>query len=277
MQAPHPTLFLHRPPIAALLQQWGEPGAGHHAPPDTATHRALQWSQWLGTVGAIRLSRTLHAIDALSADAQGQSAMPAVHALNAVFESTQAEVMALICAPAVPPKPMRARADNTPVMGTNTESDADFSVQGARFIEAQKQMQTKLGALRVRLRNALTQGPRALRQLAALDAAMDALLSEREQRLWAMTPNQLEKRLAHWHHQHQQTLQPADPLGPRPHRHPPAGWLRRFEQEAQALLTAEMQARLQPIMGLLAAAQATTTAGDNMQIKPIEQAKQVNQ
>ena len=284
MQVLHPTLSLNSPPIAALLQQWGTPECPPTTQPDTATHRALQWGQWLGTVGAIRLSRALHAIDALPADARDHSEMPAACALKAVFERTKAEVVALIHAPAVQPKPPRERADNTPLAVSSLAFNADFSAHGPRFLEAQKKIQTKLSALRAHLRTALAQGPRALQQLAALDAEMEALLGEREQRLWALMPAQLEKRLAYWSQRLPQAHEHLSQANASQPGQPPGGWLRRFEQEAQALLMAEMQARLQPIMGLLAAVQDHPRFGKQPQpVEPrkqnekIKQSRQVNQ
>lgn len=254
MQAPHPTTSLLSPPIATLLQRWGSAGSAHTTPPDDATRRALRWNQWLGTVGAIRLSRALHAIDALPAHANDHHVMPEVTELKAAVEATKAEVVAFIHAPAVQPKPGRERADNSHLAPPDRGLEADLAVHGQRLMDIQKQMQTQLSALRAHLRSALTQGPRALQQLAALDAEMETLLGEREQRLWSFIPAQIEARWAHWHPQHA-LERPAPPDAPLQQGHQPGDWLRRFEQDAQALLLTEMQARLQPIMGLLAAAQ----------------------
>ena len=213
---------------------------------------AEQLGQWLGTVDAVQLSRALHAIESLP---QGiKSAALDVQALDRLVHKARADLSALLTAQAAPPRPLRARADNTPVEQPDPQADADFAAHGPRYLDLQKQMDTRLLALRAQLRHALTQGAPALRQLAALDAVMEQMLCVREQRLWATLPGHLERRLAHRHREHQHMLQAAGQADAPLRWRQPGGWLWAFEQDMQALLLAEMQLRLQPITGLLEAA-----------------------
>ncbi len=120
-------------------------------------------------------------------------------------------------------------------------------------------MDVKLAALRAQMRQWLSRSTPALRQLAALDGVMEQMLGTREQRLWALLPGYLERRLAHRLQQHQQALQTSGQDDAPQRWRQPGGLLWTFEQDLQALLLAEMQVRLQPIVGLLEAAHNETT------------------
>ena len=177
-----------------------------------------------------------------------------ISALDKAFQRTRAEVVALIRAPVLPVRPARERADNTPVAEPDPRADSDFSALAPRYFALQKQMKTKLSALRTQMRLCLAKGSHALRQLAALDGVMEQMLGEREQRLWALLPAQLEKRLAALQREHERTLERTGQADDPQRWRKAGGWLWTFEQDLQALLLAEMQVRLQPIRGLLQAA-----------------------
>lgn len=250
--------------LVVLLQQWAREDGGRAVQPPQQQQQqqqqdvAVQLSQWLGTVDAVQLSRALHAIESLP-DAGGIAGGPRepvcdVATLERFVQKAKADLTALVTAKAAAPKPLRARADNTPVEMPDPQADADFAAHGPRHLDMQKQMDTRLLALRVQVRHTLTKGTPALRQLAALDAVMEQMLGAREQRLWASLPGHLERRLAYRHQMHQQALQASGQADEPLRWRQPGGWLWAFEQDMQALLLAEMQVRLQPITGLLEAA-----------------------
>lgn len=256
---PHGMYLHHRlnsSRLVVLLQQWArDDGARAAQLPQPDVAHTL--SQWLGTVDAVQLSRALHAIESLP-EAGRARAEPGLAidlaALDRFVQKAQADLSALLTTRAAAPKPLRARADNTPVALPYPEADADFGAHGPRYLDLQRQMDTRLLALRAQVRHAIAKGRPALRQLAALDAVMEQMLGAREQRLWASLPSHLERRLAHRHQAHQQALQTRG-LADEPQRwRQPDGWLWAFEQDMQALLLAEMQVRLLPITGLLEAA-----------------------
>lgn len=252
--------------LVVLLQQWarddgaraGQTTAQQPPQPDVAE----QLSQWLGPVDAVKLSRALHAIETLPdepATAEQPGAPLDVRAVARFFDKTKAELAALLTAGVAPAKPGRARADNTLAQAPDPQAEAEFSAHGPRYLDLQRQMDTRLLALRVQVRQALTKGSGALKQLAALDAVMEQMLGAREQRMWASLPSQLERRFAHQHHKHQQRLQASGTADEPLRWRQPGGWLWAFEQDLQALLLAELQVRLQPITGLLEAAQQEKT------------------
>lgn len=227
-------------------------------------------SQWLGTVDAVRLGRALHALEssvpagpapAPQAGGEGAAAQAAAD-LAAMLEAARAELVELVQAGPAAPRPVRQRADHTAAERPDPEVEADFGVHAARYLALQKQIDTRLAALRVQMRQLLSGGPPALRTLAMLDAVMEQMLVVREQKLWATLPGHLERRMAQLRAAHQQRLQQADgPAEDDPRRwREPGGWLAIFEQDQRSLLLAEMDVRLQPHAGLLAAARGQGAA-----------------
>jgi hypothetical protein len=101
----------------------------------------------------------------------------------------------------------------------------------------------------------LSKGSPALRQLVALDAVMEQMLGAREQKLWTSVPVYLERRLEHWRQHHQQTVATQagedDPIRWRQ----AGGWIAAFQRDMRDMMLAELHQRLQPILGLMEAAQ----------------------
>lgn len=129
------------------------------------------------------------------------------------------------------------------------EGEPDYGPYYQRYLELQRQMEAKVAALRAQLRQALSKGSVAQRQLAALDAVMEQMLGPRQQKLWTSVPVYLERRFE----QLRQTRQAGGDVGGDSSSSPPA-WQAQFGRQWQELLQAELQARLEPVMGLLDAA-----------------------
>jgi hypothetical protein len=241
---------LHRSQLVRLLQHWAQPLA--------ALERldvAEQLSQWLGTVDAVQLSRALHALESAGpANASMQGAHVDVGALECGVRNLQEELAALLTASPAPPKPLRERADNTPVEGPDPAAEGEFAVHAARYQALQKQVEARVGGLRAQMRQRLSAGPAALRQLAMLDTVMEQMLGAREQRLWATLPTHLERRMAQLRAAHQQRLEAAGEADVPQHWRAPGGWLSLFDQDVRALLLCEIELRMQPLRGLVEAA-----------------------
>jgi hypothetical protein len=249
---------LNSPRLVVLLAQWTR-AEGAHAPPDVAA----QLGQWLSVVDAMELNGSLRSIETYPAQPALSPDQPVdAAALEEQFQNAKAELARLLTRPARPAKPLRGRADNTPVEEPDPALQADFAAHGPRYLDLQKQMDARLGSLRAQMRQGLLKGPARLRQLAALDGVMEQMLGAREQRLWASLPNYLERRLAQLRRAHQQGLEASGQADEPARWRQPGGWLAAFEQDLQALLQAEMQVRLQPIMGLLEAAHNENRTGN---------------
>jgi hypothetical protein len=123
-----------------------------------------------------------------------------------------------------------------------------------RFYDAhQRDMELSIQPLRVNVRAAVAKASPRLKKLADLDAALEKILRERENKLLAKVPLLLRKRFGQLFKEHQQRLadtQQADnPAG----WTQAGGWLARFYGDMQMLLLAELELRLQPAMGLIEA------------------------
>ena len=118
----------------------------------------------------------------------------------------------------------------------------------------QRDMEASVRSLRTKLRDGVAKASPKLRQLVALDAAFDSILTEREGRLLATIPSLLEKRFNHLRKAYVQTLTDAQRTNDNPDLWmKPGAWLARFCTELQAVLLAELDLRLQPAVGLLEA------------------------
>ena len=127
---------------------------------------------------------------------------------------------------------------------------ADFQAYRRSHATQQRTMAARVGVLREQVRATLAQHSASLRQLAALDLLMDRVVGAQERSILSTLPGWLEQRFAQLRQRHAYAL--ADL---------PAGavadsgedWRAAFGQEMQALLLAELDLRLQPVLGLIEA------------------------
>ncbi len=140
-----------------------------------------------------------------------------------------------------------------PARGTPLELAGSFEPFRRYYVAHQRDMDLKAKPLRARLREAAANATPALRQLAAMDAAMDGILVEREAQLLCKVPGLLEKRFKHLRSAHLHTLQALQQEDRLELWLQPGGWMARFCQEIQAVLLAEWDMRLLPALGLLEA------------------------
>ncbi|MGB1464785.1 MAG: DUF3348 family protein [Alcanivorax nanhaiticus] len=124
-----------------------------------------------------------------------------------------------------------------------------------RFYQAhQRQMIAGLSNLRLRCRRLLAGHSAPLAHLAELDAVFESGLASYARHGFAALAGVLEQRYRLLWQQRDPFHTPADWLGPQ-------GWLTQFRRELKMLLLAELDARQEPVLGLLAAArEATETA-----------------
>lgn len=125
-----------------------------------------------------------------------------------------------------------------------------------RHSELQRHMEQMLLPLREQARLALSQAGGALADLARLDAALGDMLAPREQQLLATLPARLAWRFEQLRQQASEPqLNLSDaPTGEAVPDHPPApAWLSAFARDWHQALLAELDVRLEPVNGLLAA------------------------
>ncbi len=114
------------------------------------------------------------------------------------------------------------------------------------YLAHQRNIDAGVAPWRARVRAVLHKASSALQQLAALDAAFETILSERESKLLAKIPALLQKRFVSL----LQNQEPGAPTAPTDN-----AWQIRFGQDLQAVLVAHLDLRLQPTLGLLEAYQ----------------------
>lgn len=114
-------------------------------------------------------------------------------------------------------------------------SPTDFGPHRRHCIAQQHAMQTAIGALRQRLRDALSNQSPALARLAAIDAVMDQTLAVHERSLLGLVPLRLE---AHFERLQHAASDDAD-------------WPKAFREDMEILLRAELDHRMLPAQGLL--------------------------
>ncbi len=121
------------------------------------------------------------------------------------------------------------------------------------YLAHQRDMDLSIRPLRVNVREVLTMASPALKKLAALDAALDGILRERESSLLSTVPGLLKKRFVQLFKAHQQTLVDTQQADNPALWMQAGGWLARFCSELQTVLLAEVDLRLQPTVGLMEA------------------------
>lgn len=115
----------------------------------------------------------------------------------------------------------------------------------------QRQMDSVIRSLRAQLRGMLDKGPTPHKQLATLDAIFENVLLAREARLLAHIPAQFEKRFNKALKLHMKQLVSAcEADEPAPAS---SLWLAPLLEDLRAALLAELDLRLQPVLGLIEA------------------------
>lgn len=144
----------------------------------------------------------------------------------------------------------------TPVPGATPEAAADFAPWHRYYQAHQRDLDSNIGLLRTNVRAALSNHSPALRQIAELDAAFVKVLSDRERSLLSMVPALLEKRFGQLRQAHLAARaamsDPSAADDPSPWMQP-GGWLAAYCRDQQRVLLAELDLRLQPVIGLIEA------------------------
>lgn len=185
-----------------------------------------QLGLWLGWTDAITLAGVLGG----AAQASGQSRVPTQKALVQDLARVSSQL-----AQAFAQDPQLKTQPTDPGAANPATDVPDFAPYRRCHQAHQAAMDQAVPALRSRARAALAARPGAGAQLAALDEVMAQALAERERQTLASVPRWLESR---YRHLHAQAALPAQAE-------------RRFRQDLQDVLRAELALRLQPVQGLI--------------------------
>lgn len=156
----------------------------------------------------------------------------------------------------------------TPLPNATAESAADFSPYHRYYLAHQRDMNAAITALRANARKALASQSGAGKQLAELDAAFEKFLSTRERNLLANIAIMLGKRFRQRYAEHRAALADNTVDDPTIWTQP-GSWLEAFCHDAQTVLLAELELRLKPVTGLIAALGSIAgSTSENNETKP---------
>lgn len=220
---------------------------------------AQRLGQWVSFTDAITLHSALDAGTApasfepstAQSGAQSEAKTASHAAVKAEFLRVRAAMVDLInrgCSPA----PGAARIKfPVPQPDVPQELVTAYSPFHRFFLALQREMDAAVGSLRAKVRQTLAAASPALGQLVTLDAALAQILADRERRLLATVPVLLEKRFTQLLKAHQQAFAASGQLDDPAAWMRPGAWLANFRDELRAVLLAELDLRLQPVMGLI--------------------------
>ena len=140
-----------------------------------------------------------------------------------------------------------------PERGSTLEDGALYAPYRRYHQARQRDMEARIGPLRLKVRESLHAASPVLRSLAALDGCYEQILDETQVRLLGTVPMLLEKRFRQLLRAHQHKLKELEQEDRIELWIRPDGWLTQFRNELQAVLLAELDLRLAPTVGLLEA------------------------
>lgn len=206
--------------------------------------------QWVGVADAIELSA---ALENIVADQAGKTNPCAFSAMKAKFEgarSALAKSIATNCAPEL----VHARVPLPDRMPNTEPQILDAYVPYQRYYLArQRDLETSIAPLRESVRQALKGLSPALSRLCELDAVFETALTLQERKSLAKVPLLLEKVFV------KQIAVYVEALARSGQDDSPdlwnwsRGWVAEFCKDMQCALLAELDVRLQPILGLVEA------------------------
>lgn len=215
---------------------------------------------WLDWTAAIPLSAALQA--SAPAPALTQHGASAASATDAVGQAetdavarVRAEIAQAIATDPVLTAPLPGAPQARPSASAVVVERFDFLPYQRCYQAHQRLMQARIAPLRAQVRATLARQSAALAKLAALDAVLDRALALRERSQLATVPALLATRFARLQQAHlaaqaitQGCERPGPDLGL---PSPPDAWLVPACREMQSVLAAELDIRLQPVLGLV--------------------------
>ncbi len=231
-----------------MLGRW-DPAAAEPVRQDVAEHV----SRWVSVRDAITLDAAHRTIQALPTQWVAAGSASGVNTrLAAELQRVRQTLVQAIMAPPVAPAPLRrgrfplplAETAATPV--SEPDGEAAFAPYRKHCLDLQRQMELRIDALRAHARAQLALVSPQLAQLAAMDTVMEQMLGERAQKTLAALSGLLERRCTQL-------------------RKDGAGIPQAWSGALQELLLAELETRLEPVMGLIEAAGQGGQAGGTQQ------------
>lgn len=201
---------------------------------------AERLSLWLNAFDAIGLQAAHQSIKAVTAPAPRNAPGAARGQAQSLEADVQRVRAALANAIAQDPLPPGA-------------PEADGSAWRQRHAELQRHMEQMVAPLREHVRQVMSRRSARLRQLAALDAALEQWLAPREQAVLPAAAAVAERRFEQLRREHRQAIEASGAQDDPARWREPGGWLHAFERDWRQALLAELDLRLEPVVGLVEA------------------------
>lgn len=128
------------------------------------------------------------------------------------------------------------------------------------YIGRQRNLEIRVQQLRAHVGAAISCLSPELAQLTKLDASLDNALSSRSRDLFAVVPKLLEQRFGERLEIHRQALAKEPEICDLERWMQPGGWIGTFCVEMRELLLAELEVRLQPVLGMMESLPETAAA-----------------
>ncbi|PRX36644.1 uncharacterized protein DUF3348 [Paraburkholderia sp. BL18I3N2] len=262
LQAPQRTA-LSGPALIRLLARLADVDV-----PESRQSLSDRLSQWLGWTDAIALSSVLNGNPpAVSAGTRGFGSAEESEYVRARSSLAKTITGDSVFAADRRRGPARASA-HASLQSAPAEPAADYAVFRQRYLSIQQSMEMAIGNLRGRLRGMLATRTPAMARLAVVDAVMERALSERERNLLAAIPALLAGHFERLRAAELAALAAAEAsdeatgdtdsnIASNAAALAPGAWLNVFRKDMQSVLLAELDIRLQPVEGLLAALRAS--------------------
>ncbi len=213
---------------------------------------AEKLSLWIDFTQAINLSAVNNGGTAIASSQQIHSECESARVLAQELACLRDPLeRAILASFATTGKPRHALPTHSTVAPTTVTTA--FSPYRKFHLAHQRDMDSNIKTLRAKVREKLTFSTAAHRQLATLDAALEKILFDHENRILSTVPLLLQKRFTQLATGHEPQRFDASPAGNRDPCSQTQNWESQFIMELQEVLLAELDLRLQPTLGLLEA------------------------
>ncbi|MGY6269353.1 DUF3348 domain-containing protein [Achromobacter denitrificans] len=225
-------------------------------------------SLWLGWTDAIALSAALNTSPPVIAPGARMFSSAEERECERV-RTTLAQAIASDTAATAPRRPAPGQAP-AKKLAALAEAEADYAGFRQRYLSLQHTMETSVGNLRSRLRGMAAARNGEWTRLAVVDAIMDRALLPKERALLGAIPKLLQGHFDRLRNAQAAASAEAEAAADEradadgPDAAPPAAapvadgaWLETFRKDMRSVLLAELDVRLQPVEGLLAALRAS--------------------
>jgi hypothetical protein len=247
--------------------------AGAEAP---GRHFADRFGQLVGLPGSISLSMAHADLSAMTFQPEPVAAADVAKSVREEFLRVRMSLVRAIAVsfdPAVgrngsrlpTPEGLYAHFELTGVFaakrpGRAQNHAAAFEPYRKFYVARQRNLEIRIQQLRAHIGAAISGLSAELAQLSKLDASLENALSGRSRDLFAVVPKLLELRFGERLDLHRQALAKEPEAADLERWLQPGGWIGTFCGEMRELLIAELEVRLQPVLGMLESLPETSAA-----------------